>query len=301
MKKSANKQKAPIGFILLGTVPSVLLICVFMVYPMIQSALLSFQELGLLQTSGKFIGGENYTYLFTKDKEFFQALTNTLKLIFVVPIGTMIVSFALAIFLHRVKLREKDLYITFYFFPYFMSATVISIVWSFVFMPTSNGALNGLLAKIGLASLQRVWLGDTKTALWCIAVVIGWSCIGYHVVLYLSALDSISPEIYESARLDGASAWKQVIYITLPLMKNILGITFVLMMSGVLGVSFVYSKVMTNGGPNGSTRVLLHYIYQQGLERGNVGYASAVTVITMVLAIALAVLSRFLTRKSEVD
>ena len=181
------------------------------------------------------------------------------------------------------------------FFPYFMSSTVVAVVWCFVFFPTSSGILNNMLIHLGLENLTRVWLGDSKTALWCICAVIIWCCIGYYVVLYLSGLDSISSEIYEAATLDGASAWQQVTRITLPLMKNILGITLVLLMSGTLAVTFTYSKIMTNGGPSGSTTVLLQYIYKQGIEQGNVGYASAVTVFTMFLGISLAVLSRAMT------
>ena len=278
------------GFLLLGLLPTVILVGLFLVYPMIKSAVFSLYDMGVLQKSGDYVGLENYIYLFTKDDSFQRALVNTLKTIVVVPVITIAIAFVLAVLLHRSNLREKNLYITFYFFPYFMSSTVVAVVWCFVFFPTSSGILNNVLIHLGLENLTRVWLGDSKTALWC---------IGYYVVLYLSGLDSISSEIYEAATLDGASAWQQVTRITLPLMKNILGITLVLLMSGTLAVTFTYSKIMTNGGPSGSTTVLLQYIYKQGIEQGNVGYASAVTVFTMFLGISLAVLSRVMTSKSE--
>lgn len=299
LQKRKMKQRYPIGFILLGLLPTVILLGLFLVYPMIKSGILAFQDMGVLQTSGDYVGLENFTYLFTKDKTFKMALVNTLKTIVVVPVGTILIAFTLAVLLHRSRLREKNLYITFYFFPYFMSSTVVAVVWSFVFFPTSSGILNNFLIKIGLENWTRVWLGNTKTALWCICAVIIWCCIGYYVVLYLSGLDSISSEIYESATIDGASGWQQVTRITLPLMKNILGITFVLLMSGTLAVTFTYSKIMTNGGPSGATTVLLQYVYKQGIEQGNVGYASAITVFTMVLGISLAVISRVMTSRSE--
>lgn len=292
-------QRAPIGFILLGLLPSVILLGLFMLYPMIKSGAMAFQDMGVLQTSGEYVGLENFQYMFTKDQTFTRAVVNTLKMVVVVPVVTILIAFVLAVLLHRSNLREKNLYITFYFFPYFMSSTVVAVVWSFVFFPTSNGVLNGIFNALGLENWTRVWLGDARTALWCICAVIIWCCIGYYVVLYLSGLDSISSEIYEAAIIDGATPWQQVTRITLPLMKNILGITLILLMSGTLAVSFTYSKIMTNGGPNGATTVLLQYVYKQGIEQGNMGYASAVTVFTMILGISLAVISRIMTSRSE--
>ena len=115
----------------------------------------------------------------------------------------------------------------------------------------------------------------------------------------MSGLDSISPEIYESATIDGAGFWSKIFRITLPLMRNIIGITFVINMSGVLGASYVYSMIMTAGGPNGASNVLLRYIYQQGILNGNMGYSSAVTVVTLILSVGLSVISRKLTNKEK--
>lgn len=298
MRLSKKKKNKPIGFILWSVLPSCILLVLFVFYPMTKSALLSFQEVGLLSTSGPWVGFDNYAYLL-KDEKFSQALGNTLKIMFVIPVFTILISFTLAVVLHRCRLKEKNLYVTVYFFPYFMSATVVSIVYSGILQPTSNGVLNKILSVLGLESWQRAWLGDKRTALWCIAAILILCSIGYYVVLYLSGLDSIPSDLYEAAKLDGASAWQQVWYITLPLMKNIIGITFVLLMSGAIGGSFIYSKIMTNGGPNGASNVLLRYIYQQGMVNGNIGYSAAITVFTIVLAIFLAVLSRVLTSRSE--
>lgn len=298
IQKKHAKQKKPVGFILFGILPTCILLITFMFYPMVKSAILSFQDVGLLSTSGPSVGFDNYAYLF-KDEKFLQALVNTLKLMVVVPVGTIVIAFVLAVILHRVDLREKNLYITCYFFPYFMSATVVSIVWSCILQSTSNGVLNTILTSLGLESWCRAWLGDSRTALWCIAAVLICCTVGYYVVLYLSSLDGIPAELYESAKLDGASAWQQILHITLPLMKNVIGITLVLLMSGTLAASFTYSKIMTNGGPNGASNVLLRYIYQQGIVNGDIGYSSAITVFTIIMAVGLAVVSRTLTSKSE--
>ena len=146
---------------------------------------------------------------------------------------------------------------------------------------------------------RRSWLGDSKTALWCIAFTLLWQAAGYYMVMHIAAMDGISPEIYESATLDGASAWRKLISITMPLMKDIIGITFVLALSGTINLSFVLSQVMTGGGPNGASSVLLQYMYTQGFVNGNFGYAMAITVFTLAISVALSMLSRKLTDASE--
>ena len=140
-------------------------------------------------------------------------------------------------------------------------------------VPPNVGIVNKILGAVGLESLQRSWLGDSKTALWCIAFTLLWQAAGYYMVMHIAAMDGISPEIYESATLDGASAWRKLISITMPLMKDIIGITFVLALSGTINLSFVLSQVMTGGGPNGASSVLLQYMYTQGFVNGNFGYA----------------------------
>jgi len=293
-----KKQKKPVGFILLSVLPACILLLVFVFYPTLKAAVLSFQKVGLLTASGPWVGLQNYEYLI-KDQKFQQAVVNTLKTMVIVPFGTIFCAFVLAVILHRAKIREKNLYITSYFFPYFMSSIVVAIVWSFVLLPTSNGVLNTILTSIGLEQLTRPWLGDKSTALGCICAVLIVCSTGYYVVLYLSSLDSISEELYESAKLDGASTLQQIWNITLPLMKNVIGITFVLLMSGTIAATFGYCKIMTGGGPNGASTTLMYYIYSIGVKNGNVGYSSAISVFTMVMAITLSFISRAMTSKSE--
>lgn len=192
----------------------------------------------------------------------------------------------------------KELYRTIFYFPNIVSLTVVGIIWSFVFHP-NVGIINKILGAVGLESLQRSWLGDSKTALWCIAFTLLWQAAGYYMVMHIAAMDGISPEIYESATLDGASAWRKLISITMPLMKDIIGITFVLALSGTINLSFVLSQVMTGGGPNGASSVLLQYMYTQGFVNGNFGYAMAITVFTLAISVALSMLSRKLTDASE--
>jgi len=119
------------------------------------------------------------------------------------------------------------------------------------------------------------------------------------MVMHIAAIDGITKDVYEAATIDGAGPARKLFSITLPLVKDIVGITFVFAISGVLNHSFVLSSIMTGGGPNGASNVLLYYIYKQGMENGSFGYAMAIAAFTLCLAVALSVLSRLLSSKKE--
>ena len=301
MKKRQNRQKKaqplPVLFICISVLPAVILTLMFTIWPTVQALYLSFTNATSLGLNNKFVGLDNYIYMF-HDKSFIQALINTAKLMAVVPVITIFCSLVLAFVLNQCKLKEMVLYRTIFYFPNIVSLTVVGIIWSFVFHP-NVGIINKILGAVGLESLQRSWLGDSKTALWCIAFTLLWQAAGYYMVMHIAAMDGISPEIYESATLDGASAWRKLVSITMPLMKDIIGITFVLALSGTINLSFVLSQVMTGGGPNGASSVLLQYMYTQGFVNGNFGYAMAITVFTLAISVALSMLSRKLTDASE--
>ena len=301
MKKRQNHQKKaqplPVLFICISVLPAVILTLMFTIWPTVQALYLSFTNATSLGLNNKFVALDNYIYMF-HDKSFIQALINTAKLMAVVPVITIFCSLVLAFVLNQCKLKEMVLYRTIFYFPNIVSLTVVGIIWSFVFHP-NVGIVNKILGAVGLESLQRSWLGDSKTALWCIAFTLLWQAAGYYMVMHIAAMDGISPEIYESATLDGASAWRKLISITMPLMKDIIGITFVLALSGTINLSFVLSQVMTGGGPNGASSVLLQYMYTQGFVNGNFGYAMAITVFTLAISVALSMLSRKLTDASE--
>lgn len=301
MKNRQNRQKKaqplPVLFICISVLPAVILTLMFTIWPTAQALYLSFTNATSLGLNNKFVALDNYIYMF-HDKSFIQALTNTAKLMAVVPVITIFCSLVLAFVLNQCKLKEMVLYRTIFYFPNIVSLTVVGIIWSFVFHP-NVGIVNKILGAVGLESLQRSWLGDSKTALWCIAFTLLWQAAGYYMVMHIAAMDGISPEIYESATLDGASAWRKLISITMPLMKDIIGITFVLALSGTINLSFVLSQVMTGGGPNGASSVLLQYMYTQGFVNGNFGYAMAITVFTLAISVALSMLSRKLTDASE--
>jgi N-acetylglucosamine transport system permease protein len=296
--KKKGALPAPWLFIALCTLPALLLTVYFTLWPAVQALGLSFTDATILGFGrAKWVGLGNYLYMFD-DKNFLQALWNTCKLLLTVPLLTVICSLILAFTVTQNKLRERGFYRTVFFFPSIVSMTVVSIIWSFVFHPTM-GILNSLLNGVGLSAWAQPWVGQSSTALWTIAAAMVWQAAGYFMVMHIAAIDGISQEIYEAATIDGAGAARKMLNVTLPLIKDVVGITFVLCLSGTLNNSYTLSAVMTGGGPNGASRVLLFEVYRQGMRNGNFGYAMAITVFTLAMAVALSLVSRIFTAAGE--
>ncbi|MGB8451537.1 MAG: sugar ABC transporter permease [Anaerocolumna sp.] len=294
-----NLVKKPKLFITVCTLPVLALTFIFMIFPMFNAIYLSFTDSTSLNVglNSDFIGLDNYKYMF-QDKSFLLALKNTLKIMAVVPVVTLFFSLIFAFILTQSKVKEKAFYRTVFFFPSIISLTIVGIVWSFIFNPT-KGILNHILEILNLKNLQHAWLGESKTALWCVAAALIWQAVGYYMVMYIASIDGISGEVYEAAEVDGAGGIKKFFYITLPLLRNSIGITYVLSLSGTINLSFTLSNIMTAGGPNGASSVLLQYMYTQGMRNANFGYAMAIAMFTLILAILLAVLSRKVSSSTE--
>ena len=199
MRKAARRRRNPAGFICVCVLPALILTLFFTILPTIRACLLSFTNATALSLNPKFCALENYTYMF-RDKSFLQALGNTFKLLAVVPVVTITLALILAFVIHQSKLPERGLYRTVLYFPNLVSMTVVGIIWSFVFHPTM-GLLTSLMKKIGLGQFVLPWAGNSRTALWCIAIALVWQATGYYMIMHIAAMDGISPEIYEAATL----------------------------------------------------------------------------------------------------
>ena len=275
--------KKPKLFIALCTLPALILTIIFMIVPMVNAVYLSFTSSTALSVgfNSKFVFLDNYIYMF-QDKDFIRALLNTFKLMLVIPAVTIFLSLIFAFILTQGELQEKSFYRTVFFFPSIISMTVVGIVWSFVFNPT-RGILNHLLDMFHLST--------------CAALV--WQAIGYYMVMHVASIDGISQEVYEAASIDGATGTQKFFKITIPLLRKSIGTTYILSLSGTINLSFTLSNVMTGGGPNGASSVLLQYMYTQGMRNANFGYAMAIAMFTLVLAIIIAIISRKLSSEKE--
>lgn len=295
MQKRKQATKIPRLFIALCALPAFLLAAYFIIWPAIQVLRYSFTNTSLLAQNVRFVGLQNYIDMFG-DARFYDALWNTLKLMLVAPVVTIAFALLLAFMITQSRLRERGFYRTVFFFPSIVSMTVIGIVWSFIFHP-NMGILNKILVGIGLEQFEYFpWTADSSTAIWTIAAAFIWQSTGYFMVMHVAAIDGISHEVYEAATIDGAGPAVKLFRITLPLIKDIVGITFIFALSGILDNSFALSQVMT---PRGKGEVLLTYIYTQGFQNAQYGYAMAITAFTLVIAIGFSALSRFVTNRQE--
>jgi N-acetylglucosamine transport system permease protein len=295
-----NQKRLPLVFILFTTVPTFVLSLVFILYPAVSGVYYSLTDAATIrsQVRPNFIGLENYIYLFTRDRLFIKVMLNTLKLLLTVPPCTVFISLVMAALFSQSKLREKGVYRSLLFMPSVISLSVDAIVWACIFDPRPTGIANQFLAFFDAGPVT--WLGDARFAIFCIAVVLIWQAAGYYMVMIVAGLDSIPNTIYEAASLDGASAAVKLFRITVPLMKDIIGIVFIFSVSGTLRLSFIITKVMTNGGPGNSTLVLGLYTYNMafGLNT-NLGYSMVLTVFSMTLGILISLGSRKISYGNE--
>ena len=294
--KRKKLKTLPYGFICICVLPAFIGVSLFTLYPLVQSLVMSFfNTTNLALGLGDFVGFDNYVRMFTADDHFRTALSNTLQLMAVVPIVTVFFSLFFAFALTQSKLKEKGFYRVVFFFPSILSLVVIAAVWSALLGPTSRDPFNRLIGFFGADSVM--WLGDGRFALWAIAIVMIWQAVGYYMVLLMSSVDSINKEIFEAAELDGATGATKLFRITMPLIKDQIGICYVLAISGTMAISFTLSFIMTSFGPGTSTLVLLGHIFNTGFRAAAFGYAMAIVVFSIVLALTLSVISRKLSYK----
>ena len=300
LKKQKKLKGLPYGFLAACVLPAVILTAIFMLLPTLNALFMSFTNITSISIRGntRFIGVDNYIYMFTRDRNFFQALFNTLKLIAVVPVITIFTGLFFAALLTQSKLRERDVYRILFFLPSVISLTVVGIVWATLFDPRASGVINRFIALFGAKPVM--WLGEEKYAIWCIALVLIWQAAGYYMVMHVAAIDSISNDIYEAARIDGANQANIFFRITIPLLRDTIGITFVLSLSGTINLSYILSNIMTNGGPGNSTLVLIQHMYRSAFgASANFGYAMTITVFSLCLAFLLSLITRKLSYRNE--
>ncbi|XID90774.1 carbohydrate ABC transporter permease [Paenibacillaceae bacterium WGS1546] len=252
--------------------PALIMLGVFIIYPIFYGLYISFHRWdGFSDMS--FVGWLNYRNLFMQDGVFRQAAGNTLLYAFAITIGKNVIGLALALLVHQ-KIRGLLFFRTALFVPVTLSYVVVGLLWTWIYNP-SFGLLASGLKAIGLESWVIPWLGGQHTALWAVIAVEIWKWAGFHMVLFLGGLQGIPSDLYEAAIMDGASARRRFIHITLPLLKPIAFISVFLALNGGFVRNFDLVYIMTGGGPNHATEVVLTHMVSEAFQRSNLGYASA--------------------------
>ena len=293
--------------------PALLLLLLFRFIPIIMSFVISFFKFGVTDF-GEFQGFANYSRLFA-DKEFWQSMMNTLWLVLIAVPASVVLPLIFAQLLNQIKWLS-GFFRTIYFMPFVTSLVAVSIVWKIIFSEQA-GLANTILQWLGmkpqlwLAEPRGIftllfesmgvtipaWMGGPSLALFSIIIMTVWKGLGYNTIIYLSGLQNISKAYYEAASIDGAGKLRQFFKITVPLISPTT--FYVLLMTTIVSFqTFAQIYMMTDkGGPLGTTKLIVYYIYEKGFDKLDMGYASAAAIILFIVILGLTLLQRRLESK----
>ena len=276
--------------------PAVILLIAFLVVPMIYTVYFSGFKYQIMRPDAmKFIGLENYQKLFS-DKNFWLALKNTVYFTVIVVPCQCVLALALALLVSK-KFRGVAVFRTMYFAPQLTSMVVISVLWSVLYNANPNtGLINSILISLGMSPIK--FLSDASTAMNSIIFMSAWQGAGYQMMIFLAGLQGIPRDQYEAASVDGATKFKQFLYITIPGLKGT--IKYVIMITMIQAMKlFTQPYIMTQGGPKNSTKTLVYYIYTQGFQKGDFGYACSIAAVFFVIVVCMSMAMKKVTAATD--
>jgi len=254
--------------------PWLLILCFFWLFPIIYSLILSLTEYNVLTGQAKWIGLSNYLELI-KDPDFWVALKNTTIFVVGTIPFTTIFALILAVLINQ-KIPLKSLFRAGFFIPSITSMVVIALIFTNLY--AKDGYINFLFNLIGLPTPEKGWLLSEKTALLSIMAMDVWMATGYYMLLFLAALQAIPVELYQVSDIFGASFWQKLWHVTLPHLRPMT--LFIILINTIKSFQiFVEIFVMTKGGPLNSTLTMVYSVYEQGLHKFRMGYASAIAYV----------------------
>ncbi|GAA4601950.1 raffinose/stachyose/melibiose transport system permease protein [Actinoplanes octamycinicus] len=290
------KNRGYAVFLIPGIVASTAVIIV----PLVMTIYISFTKWTGIG-SPRWVGFDNYTRLF-QDATFWASFGHIILLILAMAVVPTFVGLVLAALLFDyVAKRFSDRWASAlrsgYYLPQVLPVAVTGIIWGWILHP-SYGALNRILESAGLGSLTRNWLGDPRYALYSVMAVMIWFQLGYPIVMFMSGLQRIDPELYEAADLDGASWWQRFRKITIAMIRPELYVVLVTTTIASLKI-FGQIFVLTRGGPSNATLVPSYFAYKNFFEKAQVGYGSAISTVLTVLIVVLAFVFLRLQNRAE--
>lgn len=291
--RSQQTGRSPATIAVLMLVPAGVLIILFLVIPILLTFILAFTNARLISPQpARFVGFENFIRLFGSDS-FWASLRNTLIFAAVIVPVQSAIALGLAILINT-KTRGTNFFRTVYFLPVVTSIVVVSILWLFLYQP--DGLINALLAKVGIQGPD--WLGNPNTALFAIIMLSIWQAVGFHMVIWLSGLQTIPGELYEAADIDGANTWQKFLNVTWPGLRQTR--TFILITITIAAFAlFSQVNIMTDGGPLDATTTLVYQAVRTGFQQQQTGYASAISLVFFVLVLIVSLIQRYLTRDKD--
>lgn len=259
------------------------LLALFTFYPAVKLVWMSFTDWDGLEANPTWIGFANFVEVFT-NRDLFGVFLNQIPYA-VVGIVQNAIAIVFAVILNS-KLRGRNGFRVLMFLPFIMNAVAVAFMFQYVF-DTTNGSLNILLGAVGLDGLAKTsWLGNTSLVNFSLASISMWRFLGYNMVIYLGALQSIPADMYEAAEIDGAGRWQKLVRLTLPNLTKIIQLNMFLTLSGALAV-FDLPFVLTKGGPAGSSETFLFKTINTAFQFNNFGLASAMSVVLLLIVVVV--------------
>ncbi|WP_068115911.1 carbohydrate ABC transporter permease [Tropicimonas marinistellae] len=241
--------------------------------------------------------GDNAKVVLAKDVVFVKALKNTLTFVVIVAPLQASLALLLALLINQ-KLRGINVFRTIYFMPVVISIVVVSLLWRFIYSG-DNGLLNNILGALTFGLFEPVdWLGQPSTALGAIIAMSIWQAVGFHMVIWLSGLQTISPVLYEAARIEGSSAWQTFKYVTWPGLRNTAVLILIVITMQAFAI-FAQIDVMTSGGPLDSTQTLVFQAVERGYGKQDISGGSVISVILFLIVLSISLIQRWLTREKN--
>lgn len=284
---------------LVWVLPAVLLLAVFVYFPMFDSLRLSLYEWDAFNPRPDFVGLSNYQEMFA-DPIFWGAIFNNLAYAVVSLVFQVGLALVLAAVLEElVGKRLRGPVRTLYFIPAAVAITVVGILFTFIYNP-EFGLLNAVLELVGLESWTHAWLGEESTAIWSIIAMSQWQGIGYSAILFVVAIQRIPRMYYDAVHIDGGGHVRAFFTITVPMVREMTTLLVILTVSGAFLV-FNEVMVMTAGGPNNSSQVLGTWLYRKAFFEDNMGYASAVASVIFVITFTFAAIQLLIGRRRRFE
>jgi raffinose/stachyose/melibiose transport system permease protein len=281
-------RRLPKGFgPFLFVLPAVILFALFLVYPMVDTVVMSFFSWdGFITTSPVFVGIQNYVRIFTQDPVFWGAFTNTVIWVVLSLAVPTTLGLLLALGVNK-KLFGRNLLRSAFYIPAVLASIAVATMWVWLYNPES-GLIDGVLKAIGLGGLAGDFLGNSNLALYAVFIAFVWQTAGFNMVLYMAGLQNVPDELVDAAKVDGASRFQIFRAVTWPALRPTTVIVIVLTMISSLKV-FDLIVGMTQGGPAQSTQVLALWSYTQSFGNHVFGLGNAVATVLFVLSLILVV------------
>jgi len=279
---------------MLYVAPAAVLLGFFFLWPLLRTVYMSFFDRPILGAS-TFVGLQNYVDAFT-DSEFGHAVLFTLSYTVITTPVLLAVGLGLAALVKR-RTRAAKVFQTVYFVPVVIGLASASYLWVFIWQP-DIGPLTDLLARMGIGDAGTNLFASRTAAFLIVLAMVVWKTAGLQMLLLLSGLQSIPEEVVEAAKIDGAGRWQTFRYITLPLLRPTLALVLVFSMAGSL-LAFDQFYIMTAGGPDNSTITAVFEIYRTGFVQFHLGYASALSILLMLVLGAVSAVQMLLLRNSD--